>query len=257
MPPLSLSTLRRNIYYIFFFFTPPLFFQQLQLTVWLTKIFPRNGIEHVTSGRLYHKIKTILNHCSSATEDEAELFLSEDYDFHSLPPPLSSLGLNRLHLLDHQVYELKNRESEISNAVVIALEKFRSKEQMSSIFVRKWLRILCPQLYLTDSQLHQRVKKAIQNYRKIMRGTKPHLKREFLDSTSFINSIKNVEIKKPETCAACTILKRALKEKERMIHALTTHNVSLQKTNNDIKQELHIKNEIIDDLQQEIKTNRC
>ena len=38
-------------------------------------------------------------------------------------------------------YELGNIEAEIGNAVVIALEHFRTKESLSPKFVRKWMKI--------------------------------------------------------------------------------------------------------------------
>ncbi|KAK3775037.1 hypothetical protein RRG08_005123 [Elysia crispata] len=61
--------------------------------------------EYVTESSIAYQVIEVLNRCSSSTEDEVKRFLAEEHDFHSLQPPLSSLGLNRLHLLGYQKLE--------------------------------------------------------------------------------------------------------------------------------------------------------
>ncbi|KAK3760508.1 hypothetical protein RRG08_022793 [Elysia crispata] len=70
-----------------------------------TRSSVKHLIEHVTDSRIAHQVREVLNRCSSSTEDEVKRFLAEEHDFNSLQPPLSSLGLNRLHLLGYQKLE--------------------------------------------------------------------------------------------------------------------------------------------------------
>lgn len=72
-------------------------------------------------------VTVTLNSCLKMTQDQMEKFVQEDFDFHTLSPPLAALQLNRLHLTNVQTYHQPPLE-DITNDVVISLEHFRSCE---------------------------------------------------------------------------------------------------------------------------------
>ncbi|GFS08823.1 hypothetical protein ElyMa_001283800, partial [Elysia marginata] len=234
-----------------------------ELKSWLVKLIPNT--ECVTESRIIHQVNSILKRCSSCTVEEAEQFLAEEYDFHSLQPPLSTLGLNRLHLLGTQPYEhQKLSNTTLTNEVVVALEHFRSKEALQPIFVRKWIETLrsSPNPTLTDKQLRSKVEKAIQQYKKLLRSKSknPEMLKDFLQCPFFMStsdtvsdSLKssnnaNVSNQENTPCAECISLKENLAEKEICIKDLKNENKTFCRINEDLNEEMHAKEELIIDL---------
>ncbi|GFN88485.1 hypothetical protein PoB_001499100 [Plakobranchus ocellatus] len=230
-----------------------------ELKSWLVKLVPNT--EKVTESLIAHQVNMVLKKCSSCSKEEAEQFLSEEYDFHSVQPPLSAFGLNRLHLLDIQAYK-SDRLSKLilTNEVVVSLEHFRSRETLPPFFVRKWIGTLCysPHPALTDKQLRSKVDKVVQQYNKLLRSKSinPQMIQDFLkcaffnppgnlilDSVNVKSDIVKDENKSP--CAECIKLRETLVEKDKIIKDLKNENEKFCRLNNDLTEVKQAKEELV------------
>ncbi|GAB1597713.1 hypothetical protein Ahia01_000048000 [Argonauta hians] len=141
----------------------------LQLKEKLQKVVP--DMETVSWSRVYQRVLFILNTCSEMSRDnDVADFLNETFDFHRLSDPLTAIGLNRRHFSWNGIPYTKPKFEDISNIIVVELEKVRCCERESKFFVTKWVKILSlAAIQFSDSQITKRITKCLAQYKTLIK----------------------------------------------------------------------------------------
>ena len=159
---------------------------------------------------------------------ELESILAEKFSFHTLTPPLSRIGLNRLHLTDVKPFTFTDSVL-ITNEVIIELDKFKNLERLSPVFVRKWTRILCGALCdgQTDSMVRSKVDKVLKLHKSLLNMKKKDELKVFLSKPFIPDSPDSVPRHKTLQCDGCKVLKEAVEVKNCEIEELKREKATL------------------------------
>ncbi|GFN81880.1 hypothetical protein PoB_000838600 [Plakobranchus ocellatus] len=220
-----------------------------QLREWLQKLVPHT--EFVSESRIYQRIQHVVDTCTSVPTETAIPFLQEEYCFNSLSDSLSALGLQRFHISGAQPYS-EPPSQDVTNEVIVDLEKLRAQEREGQAFVHKWvakLSILASEL--TNTQLKRKVDKCFAEYKKLLKNKNKSVESlckltEFL-KTPFVKSedkcIKPVPLLKIEKCKGCVnkdVTMSQLEEQHKaesilQLDVITSLNQDKTKLNEDMK----------------------
>ncbi|KAK3739666.1 hypothetical protein RRG08_053521 [Elysia crispata] len=193
---------------------------------WLEKLFPDTASVTLTESRIAHRISTLQEKCRQMPELES--ILAEKFSFHTLTPPLSRIGLNRLHLTDVKPFTFTDSVL-ITNEVIIELDKFKNLERLSPVFVRKWTRILCGALCdgQTDSMVRSKVDKVLKLHKSLLNMKKKDELKVFLSKPFIPDSPDSVPRHKTLQCDGCKVLKEAVEVKNCEIEELKREKATL------------------------------
>ena len=171
-------------------------------------------------------------------------FFNDFYDFYSLSPSLSLLGLSRSHLLGIETYCLPAQE-DISNNVVIDLLKL--KESKSSAFLVNWLQKLSLACLNKDKKFL--TKKALlisKQYQKLRKTPGPNLD-DFLQAPFVMNT--PTPLLPIDYCKQCINKDLDLKNAQKRTDALKVKHTELLEM-------ITIKDTTLSEIKQKININK-
>ncbi|XP_075995390.1 uncharacterized protein LOC142989650 [Genypterus blacodes] len=110
---------------------------------WLRKIFPQNQ-----SADFRLLIETAIETILSLRSEDKPSFLESHVNFNYVGSICDSIGVQRDHLLEMKDFSDQARSVEVTNALVLELVHFVTKENMDPVVLVTWLRNFDPEFYL-------------------------------------------------------------------------------------------------------------
>ena len=133
----------------------------------MTSWFAKLAEEDVSQGLLHHRLHQVKKLATTHSGKPLEEFLKSEVSFDKLEEPLDNLNLTRSILLGGtKNCSLIFNSSKITLNVVFLLQIFRNRENLSYLFVVKWVHFALKE-HVSESKVRHKVESVLSKLRKL------------------------------------------------------------------------------------------